>query len=279
MRSGLARIVAWRVAVSAALAAVVVLHGTSAMAWTIPASVGAEPPCPGIPDVADVVLTPDENARIDAGEIIVHVSGEGAERRTWAVGYLDTNPAWLFDIAMDAGLAHQLSDIIARVDVLELRTNGELMHGVVDPGVLLPSFQYTLAVSYLDDETGQCWVQTQGDFRRNEGSHSYLWDPSRSQTLAVFTFNVSLKGMLALIPDEVVRRLTARTLPDYMRALESYASRLARDDPARAERVADNWSVLRSRLESGELADRVWRQNPVQALAVSATLAPRLADR
>lgn len=228
-------------------------------AWRVPASAPGEPSCLPIPDAGDVQLDADQRARVDAGEIVVRVLRR-AERGglAQAVGYLDTNPAWLFEVATDSSLADGLADIIREVSVLETRVSGKVIHGVASPSIFLPRFHYTIAVSYLEDGTGQCWTQVEGDFSRNGGSHAYLWDPGRKQTLAVFTFEIELKGVLRLLPQSLVMRLTARTLPDYMRSLERLAQRFARDDATRIARVGLRWASLRARLEAAELPGRLW---------------------
>jgi hypothetical protein len=230
-----------------------------AAAWVVPLSAPPAPRCPAIPDAADVEFTADELARIDAGEIVVRLADFGEiGRRAWAAGYLDANPVWLFDVGTDSRLAEHLSDVVEDVKVLEQREHGKIMQGVADASVLLPEFVYTLAVSYLEDRTGQCWALIEGDFKTNEGTHSYLWDPARRQTLAVMSFDVSLKGLLGIVPQELIRRLSLRTLPDYMRRLESFAARLEVEDPERAAHVAHRWSALRARLEADELPARTW---------------------
>jgi hypothetical protein len=204
---------------------------------------------------------------VQSGEIIVRVGDLGEYgRRVWAVGYLDANPIWLFDVGTDSRLAPELSDVIERVDVLDERANGKTVYGIADPAMLLPKYDYTLAVSYLADGTGQCWAQIRGDFKRNEGSHSYLWDPKRGKTLAVFTFELTMKGVLGYLPEDLVRRLTARTLPAFMRNLERFSKRLEREDPERAARNEQRWNALRARLEANELPGRVWRGPVTDAL-------------
>jgi hypothetical protein len=231
-----------------------------AHAWRIPASAVGEPPCTPIPDAKDLELTADERARVDAGEIVVRLlRREERGGLAQAVGYLDANPVWLFDVSTDSTLATDLAEIIRDVEVVEERASGKVLTGVARPTMLLPGFAYKIAVSYLDDATGQCWSQLEGDFEKNGGSHAYLWDPSRGQSLAVFTFEIELKGMFRMLPQSLVTRLTARTLPAYMRALESLVHRLARDDAPRASRVEGRWKTLHERLETAEADERVWR--------------------
>lgn len=259
-----------RAVIASFVLAAAVVWSEQGHAWRIPASASGEPPCLPIPDSADVDLSADERARIDAGEIVVRILRR-AERGglAQAIGYLDVNPAWLFDVATDSNLADGMADIIRDVRVVEARPVGKLLRGVAAPALFLPRFEYTLAVSYLEDGTGQCWTQVHGDFRRNEGSHAYLWDPVRKQTLAVFTFEIELEGVLSLLPQSLVMRLTARTLPDYMRSLERCARRLSREDTARAARVEPHWRRLSARLESNELRGRVWHSGFDAALNAS----------
>jgi hypothetical protein len=155
---------------------------------------------------------------------------------------------------------------------IETRPDGKLLRGITDPSMLMPAFEYTLAASYLEDGTGQCWSQVSGDFGKNEGSHSYLWDPARGKTLAVFTFEIALKGMLRMLPQPMVMRMSARTLPGYMRALESLAAEKASADPERARRVEKRWSALRKRFEAGELRARVWSDEMPAAATANAAI-------
>jgi hypothetical protein len=252
------------------IAAALLAFGASerAHAWRVTTSLASEPACPPIPDAGDLHLTDDERARVDAGDIVLRVLRlEERGGLAQAVGYLDANPAWLFDIATDSSLADGMADIISDVQLLETRPGGKVIHGVARPSVFLPSFQYTLAVSFLEDGTGQCWVQTEGDFAKNQGSHSYLWDPVRGQTLAVFTFEIELKGVLRVLPQSLVMRMTARTLPSYMRGLEASVQRLARNDGARGARVEPRWRALQTRLERDKLGGRFWLSSEATTLS------------
>jgi hypothetical protein len=253
-------------------------YAQPASAWIVPQSAPATPSCPAIPDAGDVELTAGELERVAAGEIVVRLGDYGGlGRRAWAAGYLDANPAWLFEVGTDSRLATDLADVIKRVDVREQHDHGKVIQGVADASMFLPDYHYTLAVSYLEDSTGQCWSQIDGDFRTNEGSHAYLWDPVRGQTLTVMSFEMSLKGALRVIPDDLIRRLSARTLPEYLRRLESIAQRLEKEDRARAKRVARRWDLLRARLESDEAPGRVW--HGVQPLKVATPIAAESVGR
>jgi len=233
------------------------------VAWTRPTGIRKDTDYPVIPDAADVRLSREEWARVRGGEIVVGIiTEEDKHRHVQAVGYLDAHPVWLFDLATDSAVTTELVDIMKRVDVIEAEETGKVIRGVVDVSALLPTFQYTLAVAYLEDRTGQCWSQIEGDFRRNEGTHSYLWDFERGKTLGVFTFDLGLKGVLSIVPDGLVLKLTGRTLPGYMRAIDALAKRLAREDPERALRIGSQWLELRARLQRGELPGRVWREGP-----------------
>jgi hypothetical protein len=262
LRSDVLRSGAGRSGVGACVAcafAALVSSSAVAHAWVVPEGAPPSPACPAIPDADDVELSAADRARVDDGEIVVRFLEKGERGAlVQAVGYLDAHPAWLFEVATDSELATELADVLKSVDVVDTRPAGKTMRGVADPSALLPSYRYTLAVSYLEDNTGQCWAQIEGDFGKNEGSHSYLWDPEREATLAVFTFELRLKGWLRLIPQSVVMRLSARTLPAYMRGLEAFSERLSREDAARAARVDARWQSLRARLHGDELAGRVW---------------------
>ena len=248
-------------------------------AWTVPDLPKADRPCAPIPDAADVRFSQEEWQQLDAGEIIVRVipGEEGSDHRhVEAVGFLDAHPIWLFDLGTDSGLVTDLVDIIESSKVLEARSDGKVIHNVADVSAFVPAFEYTLEAAYLPDRTGQCWAQIEGDFRRNEGSHSFLWDPVRGRTLAVFTFDLGLKGVLRLIPDRLILKLSGRTLPGYMRQLEAEAHRMEKVDPDRAAAVAALWADLEPRLRSGELPSRVWpdRRLPSISAAHNPTVIP-----
>jgi hypothetical protein len=243
-------------------------------------------PCPHIPDARDLELSVDERLRIDDGQIVVQIVHYGDDdRQVRAVGYLDADPVSLFDLATDSERATELVSAVKKVEVIEQREDGKLFRGTAKPSFFLPTFNYTLAAHYPPDHTGQCWGQVEGDFERNEGAHSFIWDPERRQTLAVFSYYLSLRGVLRLVPESWILATAGKTLPEFMHRLEAETARTARSDPARASRNAQRWSALRARLDAGELPGRVWRDIALaerSAEAVSPVLRaaePRQASR
>jgi len=250
---------------------------TGARAWVVPASAPPTPACPAIPDADDVRLTAEELARVQAGEIVVRVGEMESEgRRVWAFGYLDGDPVWIFDMATDSTLVKDLVDIVESVDVLDLRPHGKTVRNVARVSRWLPRFEYTLVVSYLEDQTGQCWAQISGDLAKNQGSHAYFWDPQRQRTFVALSFEIGLKGMMRVVPQSLVLRLSGRTLPNYMHALERLSARLHKEDPERAERNEQRWRALRARIEANELPQRVWLGAPGLYSAGTRSTDPRL---
>jgi len=220
-------------------------------------------PCPRIPDATDLNLSDEEWAQVQRGEIIVQSVTYGPEeRQVRAIGYLDADPIWLFDLATDSKLAPDLVDAVKTVAVLDQRPDGKLIRGEAKPAFFLPTYRYTLASHYRADHTGQCWGQVEGDFDRNEGAHSFIWDPARHQTHAVFSFYFKLSGVLKLVPESWVLRKAGSTLPDFMRKLAALVPKYARADTPRARHNAEAWASLRARLEGGEVPGRVWYGPP-----------------
>jgi hypothetical protein len=216
-------------------------------------------PCPRIPDASDLRLTADERRRVEAGEIIMQiVSDVEDERQVRAIGYLNADPVWLFDLATDSSLAPELLAAVKDVQILEQRPYGKLFRGVAKPAFFLPTYQYTLAAKYRPDGTGQCWGQVEGDFERNEGAHSFIWHPERRQTLAVFSFYFTLRGVLKLVPESWLLTNAGRTLPEFMHNLDALVPKYRERDDDRAHRNAVAWISLRRSLEAGELPGRVW---------------------
>jgi hypothetical protein len=218
------------------------------------------PPCPPIPDAVDIQLTIEELAAIEDGEILLRIiDAPGGGRVAEAIGYLDATPLLLFDLATDSSLAIEMVDEVRSVDVLERKEGGKVFRSVFDPGAFLPEFEYTVAAAYPDPPTGQCWSLIDGDFERNEGSHSFLWDPERRQTLAVFTFVFKLKGILALLPEQLILRRAGGALERYMERLEVAALRERERATDRARRVASAWAELEPRMYTDALSARLWR--------------------
>jgi len=216
-------------------------------------------PCPRIQASSDIDLTADEWLRVDAGEIIVRIVTEGDDTsRAQAIGYLSADPITLFDLATDAGLAPQIVDEVQSVVVLESYQDGKLATGRIKAAPLFPTFEYTFAARYLPSRTGQCWGQVDGDFLRNEGAHSFLWDADRGQTLAVFSSTIGMKGLLSFIPQRLVLQGAADTLPSFMRSLESLQAQMATKDPARTRRLEEQWAKTRPLIESGGFPGRLW---------------------
>jgi len=222
------------------------------------------PHCPPIPGVENVELSPAEWEEVERGEIVMRIVEPAAgERMAQAIGYLAADPVWLFDLSTDSSLAREFVSEIEEVVVLERDRFGKLFTNVLDPGMfVLPTFQYTLASAYPVPPTGQCWAQVEGDFERNEGSHSYFWDPERGESLTVFTFVFRLKGLLSLVPERTVLKRSAAALENYMERVEAMAVRFKAEDPARTARNAEAWAALRPRLEAGEFPGRLWTGYP-----------------
>jgi hypothetical protein len=242
------------------LALLLALAPESASAFVRIAGHPWAPPCPPIPDAADIHLTLEEMAAIEDGEILLRiVDAPGGGRVAEAIGYLDANPLLLFDLATDSSLAPEMVDEVKSVDVLDREDGGKIFRSVLDPGAFLPEFQYTVAASYPDPPTGQCWSLIDGDFERNEGSHSFLWDPERRQTLAVFTFVFKLKGILALLPEQPLLRRAGIALERYMERLEIAALRERERATDRAHRMASAWAELEPRMHTDALSARLWR--------------------
>lgn len=215
--------------------------------------------CPLIPDSSEIDISPDEWSRIESGEIVVRIIRESDQvSRAQAVGYLGLHPLWLFDLATDSELAPEIVDKVRQVDIHEQGPEGKVATGHIKAARLLPTMRYTFASRYLGSSTGQCWGQISGDFSRNEGAHSFLWDPARQQTLGVFSFTIGMKGLLGLLPERIILQGAADMLPSFMRSLEAIQPRIAREDPGRARRVDEAWARIRPRLEAGEFPGRVW---------------------
>ncbi len=230
------------------------------------------PPCPPIPDAADVQLSLEELTAVGAGQIIVRiVDAQDGGRVAQAIGYLDADPLLLFDLATDSTLAPEMVDEVRRIDVLERDDGSKVFRSILEVGMFLPDFEYTVAAAYPDPPTGQCWSQIHGIFERNEGSHSFLWDPERRQTLAVFTFAFKLKGLLRLLPEQMTLRRAGIALERYMERLEAAALRVRGTSSDRALRTASAWAALEPRLSAEELSARVWRGSGLWEAAAADT--------
>ena len=215
--------------------------------------------CPLIPNSSEIDIDPDEWRRIQSGEIVVRIIRESDQvSRAQAVGYLDLHPLWLFDLATDSALAPEIVDKVRRVEIHEQGVDGKVATGQIKAARLLPTMSYTFASRYLPSSTGQCWGQISGDFSRNEGAHSFLWDPVRQKTLGVFSFTIGMKGLLGLLPERFVLQSAADMLPSFMRSLEAIQPKVAREDPGRVRRIDEAWARTRPRLEAGEFPGRVW---------------------
>jgi len=151
------------------------------------------------------------------------------------------------------------------VVVLDKRPSGKLFRSTIEIAFFLPKFHYTISSSYLDPPTGQCWSQVEGDFERNEGTHSFLWDPVRKQTMAVFTFVFELRGLLGLIPEKTLLKRAGASLEGFMRRIEAFVPQAMLEDPAHTAQMEAAWSELRPRLEQGVYPGRVWLGYPPPA--------------
>lgn len=251
------------------------LLATSASAFEeVRGPLDSDPKLPQIPEPGDLQLSPDEWAEIQKGEIVVQIIERSSEdRQARAIGYLKHNPSQLFDVATDSTLAPRLVPEVKKVEVLERSNGHKRFHGEADFSMMLPMFQYTMLSAYNESHTGQAWTQVKGDLDKNEGSHAFFWDPQRKETLAVFTYDMALKGILSLVPEWAVIRIASRTLPDFLRNLDDIIDTIYTEDAARGERVALEWKTLSGRFEGGQLASRLW-QGPIAIASTDAKPQP-----
>ncbi len=226
-----------------------------------------------IPDAADIQLTEAEWAKVKRGEIVVQIVEYTKEdRMARAIGYMRHDPVMIFDVATDSVIAVKNFPEITGVCILRAEPTGKVFYMTVKPSWILPTYEFTSIAEYADPPTGQTFHQIKGDFERNEGVHSYLWDPERQQTLGVFQFAFGLKGILSLVPESLLLSLAKSTLPDAIRKMDSIADGIEKNEPERASKNGQIWAALKPRLEAGELANRVWR-GPVMASAGASTAA------
>lgn len=226
-----------------------------------------------IPDASDIHLSEAEWAKVKRGEIVVQIVEYSKEdRMARAIGYMKHDPVMIFDVATDSLIAVKNFPEITGVCILRAEPTGKVFYMTVKPSWILPTYEFTSIAEYADPPTGQTFHQIKGDFERNEGVHSYLWDPERQQTLGVFQFAFGLKGILSLVPESLLLSLAKSTLPDAIRKMDTIADGIVKDEPERAAKNAQIWSSLKPRLEAGELPERVWR-GPVMATAGPSTAA------
>lgn len=226
-----------------------------------------------IPDASDIHLSEAEWEKVKRGEVVVQIVEYSKEdRMARAIGYMKHNPVMIFDVATDSLIAVKNFPEITGVCILRADPKGKVFYMTVKPSWILPTYEFTSIAEYADPPTGQTFHQIKGDFERNEGVHSYLWDPERQQTLGVFQFAFGLKGILSIVPESLLLGLAKSTLPDAIRKMDTIADGLEKNEPERARKNGEIWAALKPRLEAGELANRVWR-GPVMASAGASTAA------
>lgn len=226
-----------------------------------------------IPDASDIHLSEAEWEKVKRGEVVVQIVEYSKEdRMARAIGYMKHNPVMIFDVATDSLIAVKNFPEITGVCILRADPKGKIFYMTVKPSWILPTYEFTSIAEYADPPTGQTFHQIKGDFERNEGVHSYLWDPERQQTLGVFQFAFGLKGILSIVPESLLLGLAKSTLPDAIRKMDTIADGIQKNEPERARKNDEIWAALKPRLEGGELANRVWR-GPVMASAGASTAA------
>lgn len=228
---------------------------------------------PLIPDASDVTLTAAERARLEAGEIVVKlVERTKEDRQARAIGYLAHTPVELWSVAGDGRLQTEMYPEIQEFEELERWDSGKRFRATADVSILLPDFHYTMTGCWNPSRTALCWAQLSGDFDRNEGSQSFLWNPARRETLAVFTFDLAMKGILSLVPESFILSLAGHNLPSAMHSVEAMVDKVRTRDPERAARWDAEWAALEPRLVSGDWPARTW---PPAAPSTAATSASR----
>lgn len=221
-----------------------------------------------IPDAQEIHLSDDEWAAVQRGEIVVQIVEYSKEdRMARGIGYMKNHPVSIFDVATDSVIAVKNFPEITGVCILRAEPRGKIFYMTVKPAFLLPTYEFTSIAEYADPPTGQTFHQIKGDFERNEGVHSYFWDPERKETLGVFQFAFGLKGILSIIPESFLLSLAKGSLPDAIRKMDTIATRIQHEEPERAKKVNDAWAALKPRLEAGEMPGRVWHGPPSAAVA------------
>ncbi len=219
-----------------------------------------DPPLPPIPDAEDVRMSGDEWRDVQRGEIVVQLVNRTPEdRQARAIGYLRNHPRALFAVSSDGSIQVEMFDQVEVYEEIERLADGTHFRAVADVSWLLPAFEYEMISGYDESRTGLTWSQLEGDFQRNEGGHSFLWDPERGETLAVFSFDLALRGILSLVPEWVLLRLAGNSLPDTMRAIDDMVDTMSERDPLWRARVDADWRALEARFEAGEFPGRVFR--------------------
>lgn len=220
-----------------------------------------DPPLPPIPDALDIELTDGEWGRVRGGEIVVKIVERTHEdRQARAIGYLRNDPRALFLVSSDSTLQVEMFAEVEVFEELESWLDGSHFRARADVSWLLPAFDYEMVSGYDPSRTGLTWTQLEGDFQRNDGSQSFLWDPERGATLAVFTFDLALRGILSLVPEWVILRLAGSNLPATMHAVDGMVDTLRERDPEWRARLDAEWAELRARLAAGEFPGRVYRE-------------------
>ena len=247
-----------RISLAAAFAAVLVGGARVPAAERVTTRPG-EAALPLIPDASDIVLSTEERAKVEAGEIVVKlVERTKEDRQARAIGYLKHNPVELWSVAGDGRLQTEMYPEIEKFEELERWENGKRFRATADVSILLPDFHYTMTGCWNPSRTALCWAQLEGDFDRNEGSQSFLWDPRRRETLAVFTFDLAMKGILSLVPESFILSLAGHNLPSAMHSVEAMVDQVRARDPERATRWDVDWAALEPRLVAGEWPGRTW---------------------
>ncbi len=249
----------WNQRIVTAVAAIALATACDAFAAERVVTRAGEAVLPAIPDASDIQLSDAELARIQRGEIVVKtVARTQEDRQARAIGYLAHNPVELFSVAGDGSLQTEMYPEIVQFEELERWENGKRFRAIADVSMLLPDFHYTMTGCWNPSRTALCWSQLQGDFDRNEGSQSFLWDPERRATLAVFTFDLAMKGILSLVPESFILSLAGRNLPNAMRSVEAMVDKVRARDSARAARWDQEWAALEPALAAGTWPGRVW---------------------
>lgn len=242
-----------------ALATALILSTAASAAEEVRGPLDSDPKLPTIPEPGDIQLSPDEWAQVQKGEIVVQILERNAEdRQARAIGYLKHNPVELWSVAGDGRLQTEMYPEIEKFEELERWENGKRFRATADVSILLPDFHYTMTGCWNPSRTALCWAQLEGDFDRNEGSQSFLWDPRRRETLAVFTFDLAMKGILSLVPESFILSLAGHNLPSAMHSVEAMVDKVRARDPERATRWDVDWAALEPRLVAGEWPGRTW---------------------
>ncbi|MCA9773164.1 MAG: hypothetical protein KC466_12200, partial [Myxococcales bacterium] len=190
-----------------------------------------------------VEVRPEELGRLDKGEVVlrtVRVSDD--ERWAEALYLFDATPVELWDLVTDPPTQQDMFKELELYEMIHKHPDGLDTHGIANAAWFIPDFEYWLRTRNDGTKQWNAWLQTKGDFNRNDGYWRFVWNPERRRTYGVLTLHLAFKGILSIVPDSWIVSLQKSNMPKAIQTIQDRVNLVREEEPDLARRRQAEWA-------------------------------------